>query len=109
MSLKAEYRPFVGLVHDGSCCKCPPETVLVIGATSDHFVCSECLAKYPMAIVSMVGAPTVIKAKDKGLSLAAQSALIDGSARSQAIAWYYKQGSKLRFRNSQTFEVDPPE
>jgi hypothetical protein len=103
-----DYRPFNGLVHDGSLCKCPKGTVLVLAPTNDFFVCTECLAEYPFAIVAKIGAPTVIKARQSGMSLAGQAGLIDGSARGQAIAWYYKEGTRLTFK-TKTFDVQEPE
>ena len=101
-------RPFKGLSHNGDKCKCPKTTLVVIGPSHDVFVCTECLTEYDYGIVTMIGGPTIIKARESGMSLAAQSALIDGSARSQAIAWYYKEGSEIRFRHK-NFNVKEPE
>lgn len=110
MSVASEQdpRPFKGLTHNGDKCACPQETLVVIGASHDVFVCSECLAEYDYAVVNKIGGPTIIKAKEKGLSLAAQSSLIDGSARAQAIAWYHKEGTKIQFKHK-TFDIYEPE
>ena len=110
MSIASEqsYKPFPGLMHNGDKCKCPKTTLVVISASYDSFICSECLFEYDYGIVTKIGGPTVIKARDKGLSLAAQSALIDGSARAQAVAWYYPEGTELRFRQK-TFDAKLPE
>ena len=110
MSIASEQdpRPFQGLTHNGDKCKCPATTLVVIGPTFDNFVCTECLVEYDYGVVTKIGAPTIIKARASGMSLAAQSALIDGSARSQAIAWYYKEGTVVKFRNKM-FNIYEPE